>query len=634
MCGIAAMFCKEPTDPRYIKRMCDTIKHRGPDGSGYLSINSSTGIFHSLIDSESVIEGIPLDQFNEEANIYLGHRRLSIIDLSANGHQPMTYLNRYQIVFNGEIYNYIELREELVKEGYQFHSQTDTEVILASYDFWGEECLNHFNGMWSFVIYDTENQNIFLSRDRFGIKPLFYFMNEKYFVLASEIKSILALPFLDASPNLDYCQDFLANGAREFTKETAFKNIYRFPSASKLSGKLDDFLGKQIKPVHYWTLKPNLSNEPFDANRLEDYRNQLFELLQSSVQLRLRADVKVGSALSGGLDSSSLVYLINSTLKNTVGNSDSQLTFSCVYPSKETIDCDESDFIKTLVDDLNIEGKFIEPNVKDIPREHRRMIYHMDTPPTATMMSSWHTFILVNSHGVKVNLDGQGADEIAAGYLRYFVNYLGDSKSPKLQAEKLKTIPGSTPFIKQGLRVNKAKKLGATLLIKLLGKEYKGFLHLNTRLAIDTTTILENLLHWSDRTSMAFGVESRVPFLDYRIVEFMASVPACYKIHDTWTKFIIRSAMDEKLPDSIVWRKDKMGWPIPEEYWFKGELKDFAFENIKNSQFLISNNYIDESFSKDDLLKLPVGKLVRLLNLAVWSDLFIEGRKSEFENVA
>lgn len=614
MCGIAGIIYKNNEKPtkEEIKLMTDVILHRGPDDEGYYFGNSFA----------------------------FGHRRLAILDLSEVGHQPMEYEGKngeYIIIYNGEIYNYIELRNELIKEGYKFKSNTDTEVILASYDKWGVDCLNKFNGMWAFVIYNKKNQRFFISRDRFGIKPLYYYLDNNIFIFASEIKAILIHPKVKTEPNYEYIKNYVRYGTKEYIKKTAFKNIFRFDFASFFEGTKEDIFNN-FKRKKFWHLKVNLSDEPFDEKKAKEYAKRYYELLKDAVRIRLRSDVKVGSALSGGLDSSSIVYLINEILKEQ-SKEELQQTFSSVYHTKGTEDCDESFFINTLANKLNVKSNQIEPNEKYVPHELRKVIYYCDNMPEGTCMSGWHTFKKVKECGVKVTLDGQGADEQLGGYLTYLSIYFSKLPFKELLKEirAFKDVPNGKKYILIGVFLN--------LLIKVFGenttKKLVKFIsnvfnkspelllefNLNKKLANDTMSSLITLIHYSDRVSMAHSVESRMPFMDYRLVEFLASIPYKYKIHNGWTKYIARLAFDQKLPDEIVWRKDKMGWPIPHDYWFRGNLKGWLISTIRESSF-IKKVFPDFDIEKE-LNKKPIEKILRYLNVALWHEIFFEKFKGK-----
>ena len=601
MCGIVGIIsknriCKEAVKD-IIEQMTNTLIHRGPDGYGYY--------------------------YGE--NFVFGHRRLAIVDLSEAGKQPMEYMDRYVITYNGEIYNYIELKEELKANGYRFHTKTDTEVIMASYDFWGADCLKKFNGMWAFVIYDKKRNIFFMSRDRFGKKPFYYYRDNNTFIFASEIKAILTHPKIKPEPNFDFLNDYIQNGCKEYVKETAFKNIYRFDYAHYFEGTKEEIFN-EFKLQRYWELKPNLKKEKFNEQKAKEYAQKYYELLEDAVRIRLRADVKVGSALSGGLDSSSVVYIVNKLLKDQK-NEELQETFSSVYKSKGTEYCDESKFIKILANRLNVKSNQIEPKMIDIPIEHQKMIYYMENPPESTCMSGWHTFKLVSSTNVKITIDGQGADEQLAGYLSYLSNYLSSLSFIEMIKEGIACIiriPGSKRYVIIGMllglyRIIFGERFLKFTIKKFFGKDFET--NLNKKLADDINKNLITLIHYSDHVSMAHSIESRMPFMDYRLVEFLASVPACYKIHNGWTKYIARLAFDGKLPDDIVWRRDKMGWPIPEDYWFRGELKSWFINKIKSSK-LVKRYGIDIEKELDS--SISITKLIRYLNLATFEEVFLK----------
>lgn len=619
MCGISGIFSHYPINANDILVMGNTLAHRGPDGQGFL-ISQQEGERPTL---PGLIDFSP----NLPCHVALAHRRLAIVDLSPQGHQPMVFQQRYVITFNGEIYNHIELREELEALNYQFTSHSDTEVILAAYDAWGASCLKKFNGMWAFVLLDTVKNRVFIARDRFGIKPLYYAQLNGTFVFASEIKALLAHPAVQGMPDREFAKNYLKNGPTEAGVKTAWKDILRFPAASFLECELKILGSTSLEPTEYWNVQPNLSIEAFDESKAQQLANNYYQLLEDAVRLRLRADVKVGSALSGGLDSSSIVYLINKLLEEQ-GVADRQETFSSVYKSPGTEDCDESQFIDQLAQALNVRSNQIEPHVNAVPREHEKVIYAMDYPPESTCMSGWHTFKCVAQTDVTVTLDGQGADEQLAGYLPYLAYWFAQMPLRQVTSElpKMMTIPGALRPAMRGLAVGIARRLlGKSIALKLirkLGYQIDPFMHLNQKLAQDLSSSLRVLIHYSDRVSMAHSIESRMPFMDYRIVEFLASVPAAYKLHGGWTKYLARRAFSGKLPDAIVWRKDKMGWPIPETHWFEGKLKSWMTEHVTNPAFVqwLGVTAADVPLDRPDV---PMTHKVRWLNLAIWHRLFV-----------
>ena len=591
MCGISGIISKKRIEKDIIEPMTDTIIHRGPDGFGYY--------------------------YGEK--FVFGHRRLSIVDLSDAGHQPMQYLNRYVITFNGEVYNHLELRIELEKNGYVFQSHTDTEVIMASYDFWGADCLSKFNGMWAFVIYDRLKDKYFMSRDRFGKKPFYYYKDQEKFIFGSEIKVILAHPDVESKPNLKFLDSYVQNGAKEYIKETAFENIFRFDFSSYFEGSLEDIF-ENFNQNKFWEIKPNLSHEKFDEEKAKEYAKQYYELLEDAVRIRLRADVKVGSALSGGLDSSSIVYLVNKLLKEQ-DKEELQETFSSVYKSDGTQECDESYFIDIMALKLGVHSNQIEPKEDEIPSQIEKMIWHLENPPDNSLMSSWHTFKLVASTDVKVTLDGQGADEQLGGYLPYLLNYISSLSIVDMfsQAKKCLQIPNSSKYVFVGLCLGLYRVLFGEKFLKFTIKNIfkRDFeTNLNKKLGIDTMGSLITLIHYADHTSMAFSIESRMPFMDYRLVEFLASVPACYKMRDGWTKYLARLAFDGKLPDEINWRKDKMGWPIPEKKWFYGNLNRWFIANIESCKLSKKLSFKEKENKK-------FSNNIKRMNLSIWEKSFL-----------
>jgi len=598
MCGIAGIVAEDPPAQGLLEAMTAALVHRGPDGAGHWY----------------------------EDQVALGHRRLAILDLSPRGAQPMHYQDRYVIAHNGEVYNYIEIRGELERDGYRFDSSTDTEVIVAAYDRWGVQCLKRFNGMWAFAIVDRRDRTVFMARDRLGVKPLYFAHFGRQFLFASEIKALLRHPAISRQPDAEYCRGYLVRGPREFGARTAWQGIRRLENASYIHCSWSDLSAGRFATRSYWSLQPSDADERFDERRAASLAADFRDLLGSAVDLRLRSDVKIGSALSGGLDSSSIVYLVNQGLARA-GAVSMQETFSCVYRSPGTEDCDESSHINAIAAALGVRSNQIEPQAVLVPAAHREMIYYLDTPPESSLMSSWHTFKLVSRTDVKVTLDGQGADEQLAGYHRYIVPFLAYSCSAWRDARALRGFPGAAPFVRLGLASRAGRMLGlpelTPFVLRVAGKQIFSGEPLNTSLARDALGGLQNLIHYADRTSMAFSIESRMPFLDFRLVEFLAQVPVNYKIHDGWTKYLARRAFDGLLPRDIVWRRDKMGWPIPEAFWFRGALRNWYRQEIESSGFL---RELGVRADVDRLLDRArgIGNTTRLLNLATWYRVHVE----------
>lgn len=618
MCGIVGIISSQPIHISIAKKMNETLAHRGPDGSGYLS---SAGNIECRLN-------VSLAQLTAAQSEYFvfAHRRLAIHDLSDAGRQPMQYRDRYWIVFNGEIYNYLELKEDLESKGYVFHSQTDTEVLIAAYDYYGAECLQKFNGDWAFVLIDTLKNKIFMSRDRFGIKPLYIYFERGLFLFASEIKALLQHPAVIKKPNFNYIKDYIQKGALEYIVDTAFENIFHFNFASYFEGDLNELLSfHPAKLKIFFTISPNLSTEKITQEKLQSYAKTYVDLLRDAVLLRMRADVKVGANLSGGLDSASIVALMHDVQKQE--NHDVPLqTFSSVYHSAGTTECDESAGINAVTNFFKLKSHHIEPSIYDIPTEHRKMIYHLDTPPDSTLMSSWYTAKLLAQEKVTVTLTGEGADEQLAGYLRYLTYFFAQTRTRDIFSlyANFKNIHDAKIYIYSGITMHVLKKLTgkkiAQFFYALMERDEKLFTPVNKKLQEDIFSMLVNLHHIDERVFMAFSIEQRGPFMDYRVVELLASIPVSFKLANGWTKYLARFAFDSALPKSLVWNKKKLGWPIPEKYWFEGELKLWMETTVKQSAFL--KQYYFSWWRRFE--KIPLHQKIRLLNLAVWYDVFFD----------
>ena len=578
MCGICGIinFNRKPVEEIQIKSMMLKIKHRGPDDEG--SFFSSS--------------------------IALGFVRLSILDLTIQGHQPMFSSviklqnpkiensvsdGRYVIIYNGEVYNYIELRVELESKGYRFKSNTDTEVFLNSFIQWGEKCLKKFNGMWAFAIYDRERKELFCSRDRYGIKPFYYYIDEEQFIFASEIPAILSILKKKPAPDNKSIFDYLVFNRTDQTEDTFFEGIKKLQHGHNLtiknlsSGRRDSQL-----TIKKWY---DLRTEIFDAEpflNTEDYRN----LFSSSVGLRLRSDVPVGVCLSGGLDSSSIVSIL---LKDY--NKKDLNTFSAVYGKGET--GDESEFIDEFKS-MTLNMHYTSPSSDSLIEDINSFIkVHAEPIPTT---SPYAQFKVMESakNNVVVTLDGQGADESLAGYHYFFGFYF---KELLKQMRLLKLLDESSNYfgkhkLKTGLYFLLPKSTRTNLRVKEHGYVQKEFYNLYCNSSVISDKLysseslsealldhfeykLEHLLKWEDRNSMHFSLEARVPFLDYRLVERTLATQSDLIIKKGMTKNLLREAMNEILPEKIRLRKDKIGFGTPQDEWFRRQ----SFVNIVNEIF-------------------------------------------------
>jgi len=572
MCGIAGILLQGANlmASEHLKKMTDAIAHRGPDGEGQWS--------------------------NKKNTVHLGHRRLAIIDLSNNAAQPMSYLSRYQIVHNGEIYNYIEIRSFLQNKGYNFSSQSDTEVILAAYDYWKEKCLQQFDGMFAFAIWDEKEEQFFAARDRFGEKPFYYYEDDGHLIFASEMKALWAIGIekkTDSKMLLNYLT--LGHVQNCVDKEqTFFEDIYSLPPSHYLTFTPSS---KQLcKITKYWSINKEIRIDILASDAVDKFT----ELLNISVKRRLRSDVTTGTSLSGGLDSSTIAAFVHQ-IQNSTGGADKaqQLkTFSAVFPGFEK---DESKYIQSVVSNFGLANFQTQPTALDLITDFEKLCYHQEEPfQSSGIFAQYKVFELAKHHEVKVLLDGQGADEILAGYPRYIHWYLQEvlsrHKLGATQIERTAFRKNGQPFL-WNLKNYFAAFLPSHAAIMLEKREYQKTIHhpdisteflkllrghewegihkpivtkLNDILHFNTTEMgLEELLRFADRNSMAHGREVRLPFLNHELVEFVFSLPSQLKMHDGWTKFLLRRVMDKKLPDDIVWRKNKIGFETPQKKWME-----------------------------------------------------------------
>jgi len=591
MCGIAGIISvKGDLHPSLIEKMTQIVNHRGPDDLGFLLLPENGDPLRC-----KNVTHIPDSNFK----CLLGHRRLSILDLSSSASQPMEFNNKYWIIYNGEIFNYIELRRELSLIGYSFKTNSDTEVILAAYDKWGMECLPHFNGMWAFVIYDHTKEILWGSIDRYGIKPFFYYFNSHKFCFSSEIKQLLSLPFIERKADIGAVFDFLAMGSdTDGTEQTMFFGIKHLRPGFAFRIELRDVLKKGVEITKWYDIDKSLDRKSLKFN---DAKERFIELFKDSVKIRLRSDVPIGTALSGGLDSSGIVCVIDALLKQE-NITDMQRTFSI---GSELAELGEIKFVQEVLKQTSVRAFFDTPKGEELFEDFDRLIYHLEYPfQSASCYASWRVYKLAKQNGVTVTLDGQGADEILGGYYNYMYPYLLIEDIARLDLKKIisdlrglkkifhysfyqqitvlmkKIIISSAAvqrmyhkyrlpknafldenFIKAGFENSyiRGKKAGTD---KLRGK--KSFYYLQKN---NVENLLVSLLRIADRTSMAHSVEARVPFLDHRLVEFTLALPTDLKIYRGTTKYIYRQAMKNILPESIRTRIDKLGFVTAQEKW-------------------------------------------------------------------
>lgn len=577
MCGISGIFNfnKEPVDKNKLGKMNEIIHHRGPDGNG-LFIDDNLGI---------------------------GSNRLAIIDLREIADQPMfDYTGRYVIVYNGEIFNYLELREELLQKGYKFNNNSDTEVILNSYIEYGDECLHKLNGMWAFAIWDKKDKKLFCARDRYGIKPFYYYKDENKLIFSSEIKQILSCG-IPKEANNEIIYDYLVFNFIDHTENCFFKNIYKLPAGYKINVSQNKFSIEK-----WYTLSTKKDNKSNPQNLISEFQ----ELIYSSVKLRLRSDVEVGSCLSGGLDSSTIVCLMNAILKDEVKEA-IQKTYTACYDDQEI---DERKYVEEVIKQTNSTKYYLFPDSEELTDDFDKLVYHQDEPfNSSSIFSQWCVFKKIHETKLKVVLDGQGSDEILLGYFSFFPFFLKRKLLNPLSFvnEYIRGITTSqlgivkysanfayfnTKFIRYRHVQNEAGNFVNQEFLKSFERkplfhEMNGAKNLETnRLANIWNISLPSLLRYEDKNSMAFSVEARLPFLDHRLVEFIFSLPFNMLIRNGWTKYILRESMKNKIPEDIRLRKGKLAFSVPQKRWF-GEIKKY-FENTFSENYS-SSKYVDRN---------------------------------------
>lgn len=572
MCGIAGILSpiNEAVNKQVLKEMTNAISHRGPDGEGHW--------------------------INESGNLGFGHRRLSIIDLSPLGSQPMHYMGRYTIVFNGEIYNYLEIKKDLEGYGYKFKSNSDTEVLMALYDKYKENLFQFIDGMFAFSIWDNKENILFCARDRFGEKPFYYnYVEGKSFFFASEMKSLFA-GGIKKEVNERMVYNYLEFGQIDNPQnltETFYKNITKLRPATFLKISTSDY--RIIEEKRYWDINPKIQNENIS---IDEAQEKLRFLFYNSVKRRLRSDVPVGSSLSGGIDSSLIVLAIDEIKES---KDHIQKTFSARFPGYIK---DEGRFMQMVINQCNADPYYTFPNEENLIEDIEKIFYHQEEPFGSTsIFAQYEVMKLARKENVTVLLDGQGADEILAGYHQYYNFYFKELKNCKPENfneewEKYTSLHSGNKinsFQKKGLKEVLFEKANPVFNVLKDAKkfyqrrvkpqfadafyaEYSNqhtlenphFTTLNEALYWNVSSVgLEQLLRYSDRNSMAHGREVRLPFLSHELVEFVFSLPSSYKIHDGWTKWILRKTFENLLPNEITWRKDKIGYEPPQKDWMK-----------------------------------------------------------------
>lgn len=612
MCGISGIFCLDKdkcADIRLLREMTNAVKHRGPDDEGYFLCGSEPGktALYSGEDSSPEVSAL-YPGLDEQANASLGFgfRRLAILDLGVGGHQPMSDPELgLQIVFNGEIYNHPELREELRQAGYRFSSHSDTEVILKAYHAWGQDCLKRFNGIWALAIWDARKGRLFCARDRFGVKPFYYCLHNRVLYFGSEIKQLLLTP---VGKNLNQpmlWRSMKINSLMVYGSETFWQNIHALEPGQSLSAK-----DGQLSFHNYHHLDPAGFGK--SVLSFDDAVDEYSALFKRAVKWQMRSDVEVGACLSGGLDSSAIVC-------SARVHTDRPLqTFSSYFADSPELD--ERRWIAEVASECGNKSHLTSPDAQDALEWFSEATWFNDLPVGSGFAAQYAVMRLAGKHGIKVLLDGQGSDELTAGYKHAQYRWLADlMRNPGLA----KTRSEFAAYLKKNSFPKNLRGLAKTLLTAFLPESQLyalEFKHLRfepfnrdftdqSKKSLDHKilariedikgeklanflynevyfTSLPTLLHWEDRMSMAASIESRVPFLDHELVEFAFSLPCAYKIHKASGKHIHRQAMRDIVPKSIYERRDKAVFGSPfHTLWLREGMKKEVEAMFESNEF-------------------------------------------------
>jgi asparagine synthase (glutamine-hydrolysing) len=671
MCGICGILNRSDSDihlPSVIKSMTDSIKHRGPDDEGYVLFNLKNDQHVCAGSKDTQLTAWDTDykyaptarieEIEESTHLAIGHRRLSVIDLSEAAHQPMCLNTKdIWITLNGEIYNYIELRDELRIKGYQFTSQSDTEVLLYAYKEWGTDCLQKFNGMWSFVIYDRNKNILFGSRDRFGVKPLYYYTDKKTFAFASEQKALLHIPENNISINESGIFDYLFLSQIEMRVEGLFKNIFELEPAHYFIYNIDK---QTFSSTKYYDLSYHNGLSLFDASKQLEYQTKTRELIYNAIDIRLRSDIRVGFCLSGGIDSSSIVCMASEINKETHANQLGE-QLKCFTAVNQSDEYNEAKWAELVVNKTKTDWIKTNCTSADLMNELEKIIYHQDIPLLSTSTyAQYKVMQAAATNGIHILIDGQGGDELFAGYAPFYSAYYSELfcnlkfKTLISEFKNIEVSPTSLVIYGKSLIKFGIDKLLPESIKEALAKQIKPeALYLKTDFIknnksnisfageyqlIGTNKLLskyfkdyylKNLLRWEDRCSMAFSVESRTPFSDdIHLIEYIFSLPANYKINKGWSKSLLRNAMQGILPDAIKNRTDKMGFSTPQQTW----LKEIQHE-IKSRIIALkhTDNFVDTDKLLENWESIFEGNNVkaqdfawRYMNYLIWKNMFFE----------
>jgi asparagine synthase (glutamine-hydrolysing) len=596
MCGICGIYNIENKEKRFaneIKLMNDAIAHRGPDDEGFIYHDTQKDCLVSLYgDNKQLVasQSYIMNNLDKSSNVVLAHRRFSIIDLSEGGHQPFVdSTENFTIAFNGEIYNYIEIREELKQRGFIFKTESDTEVALNAYICFGEECFNKFNGFWAMAIYDRKNKRLLLSRDRYGKKNIYYTFVEGSFYFASEIKSLLTIK-KDIQPNnnAQMIHGWLDNFEYDSNSETFFKDIYRFPKATFAYVEKNG----ELSFKKYYTLSSNRMTTK-DIS-VDEAILKIREIMDDAVKIRLRSDVPFGVELSGGLDSSIIASIASRYNKDIK-------TYTTSFNDKSV---DESMYAKSVAEYLKVQWNAISgDNHKSLFDELEKFTNILEEPYHDPNFSAvYYKEKEMQKIGIKVSLNGAAADELFAGYHQYFSNIQYEHLKNNNFYEYFKNILFWSESSVQKSILHSMPYNFQIPFRKLFKKNIYniGNKTLNERMYEDFN--VKKMNYWmpsGDRLGMSIPIEGRAPFLDYRIVDFAYNLPVEYLIHNGWHKWILRKAYENDLPKDVVWRKNKMGYPFPYKQFIQDNKDSITFIDNYSKQNLLNHiSKLDHNKSK------------------------------------
>jgi asparagine synthase (glutamine-hydrolysing) len=617
MCGIAGVIdLDNKIDVMALRDMTQIIKHRGPDDEGFFLFNGIDVKFacgsDTIDELKNELENI--EHFdNKTFSIGFGHRRLSILDLSRNGHQPMMKHERI-ITYNGEVYNYKELRSTLEEAGYKFNTSGDTEVILSAYDYWGGDCVKHFNGMWAFAILDHRTKTVFCSRDRFGVKPFYYYKKDYLFVFGSEIKQLLAYG-IKAKVNEKMLHTFLLTNFSDISNETFFKDIYVLEAGHNILLEYSNNSLITLTKQRFWDLE---FHDSFVNVNYKDNCEEIGEYLNNAVKLRLRSDVPVGSCLSGGLDSSSIVTLaINELEKQGIDPKKFKTYTSTV---EGNINVDETYYSDIVVNDTGCTSIKVSPTFEKVNKDLEKLVWHQEEPFTGfSIFSGWLVMEKAKDMGTKVLLDGQGGDEVLLGYENYYsypiIEYIKKGKWKNAiqlfyNASKCSTLSPSLLFIHclyfgiPNLKELYKKRVLSDFINRdflkrysypQTAKEYRNIKNIKDLHVKELKQGICRLLKWEDKNSMAHSIETRLPFLDYLFVQRAINSSTVNKLNGGWLKSLLRGYMQDKMSKEVVYRTNKFGFPAPDSEIIDSFNDEFISELLSNPK---SGKYFNMEYVK------------------------------------